>query len=81
MQKIAKEDLPAILPTRGGRDTKLRVNLLQLAVGEGLFMTNEEWKRKNPPYKIVARIKKTHGFRYEYGLKGDGSGWLFRRIA
>lgn len=80
MKKLGKDEIPEQMPVKRGRDTKLRLMLLSLEVGEGLFMPKEEWKRKNGPYYVIARIKKTHGFRYEYGLKADGSGWLFRRV-
>ena len=81
MKKLKETELPEILPVYKGRDTKLRVMLLNLQVGEGIELPLQEWKRKNPPYKIARRIKKTHGFVYEYGLKRDGTGWLFRRVA
>jgi hypothetical protein len=81
MEYIKAEDLPPLLPLKKGRSTNLRIMLLTLKVGDGLFMAKEEWKTKTGPYFIVARIKKTHGFRYTYGMKPDGSGWLFCRIA
>ena len=81
MQKIGKEEASGQLPIKRGRDTYLRVALLGLEVGEALFMPKEEWKRKTGPYYVVARIKKTHGHRFEYGMKTDNSGWLFRRVA
>jgi hypothetical protein len=81
MEKLKKEEITGLLPVRQGRTTKLRAMLLQLEVGEGLFMPKEEWKRKNTPFYIIARLKKTSGLRFEYGLKTDGSGWLFRRVA
>jgi hypothetical protein len=46
MEKIKKEDLPAILPVRRGRDTRLRTVLMQLEIGEGAFLPVTEWKRK-----------------------------------
>ena len=79
MKVLEKDEVPKILPVKPGRDSKLRLNLLQLEVGQTLFMGKEEWKRKNPPYKVVAKIKKTHGYLFEYGLKSDDTGWLFRR--
>lgn len=79
MKKLKKEEIPEILPISKGRNTMLRVQLLQLAVGEGLFLPKAEWKTKNSPAHIVARIKKKHGMQFEYGFKPDGMGWLFRR--
>lgn len=81
MKKIEKDEMPAILPVSRRRNTMLRVMLLQLEVGEGLFLPREEWKAKNPPHYVVANIKKSHGFRFDYGFKTDGTGWLFRRVA
>lgn len=80
MKLLSKEALPAILPLKRGRDTKLRLMLLRTQVGEGVFMPKEEWVGKSSPYYIVARVKKTHGFVFEYGMEYDGSGWKFRRV-
>jgi hypothetical protein len=81
MEKLKKEELPDLLPVKRGRDTLLRTQLLQLQVGEGVFMPKEEWKRKNTPFYVIAQLKKTKGLRFEYGMKTDGTGWLFRRVA
>jgi hypothetical protein len=80
MEKIAKEDMPLQLPVKRGRDTRLRGALLMLEVGEGLFLPQEEWKPKNGPASVVSRLRKTSPMRFEYGLKTDGTGWIFRRI-
>ncbi len=81
MEKIKKEDLPALLPVKRGRDTRLRTMLMQLEIGEGAFMPATEWKRKNTPYYVLAAIRKKTGKKFEYGMKPDKSGWLFRRVA
>lgn len=81
MKKLTPEETPEVLPLKRGRSTQLRTLLLQLAVGEVAYLPKEEWKTKNPPAHIVSHIKKTHGYRYEYGMKADGTGWLFRRTA
>lgn len=80
MEKISKEEMPQQLPVKRGRDTRLRGGLLALEIGEGLFLPKEEWKRKSSPAFVVARLKKTKGVHFEYGLKTDNSGWLFRRV-
>lgn len=59
----------------------LRVQLLQLQVGEVLFMGKEEWKTKTSPRFVVYAITKKYSMRYEYGRTIDGTGWLFKRIA
>jgi len=78
---VKKEDLPAILPVKRGRDTKLRIALLLLEIGDGLILPTEDWKRKNTPAYVVHALKKSHGRKFEYGMKSDGSGWLFRRLS
>lgn len=72
--------MPEKLPIKRGRDTHLRGALIQLEVGEGLFLPKEEWKRKSSPAFVLARLKKSLGLQFEYGLKTDGSGWMFRRV-
>ena len=79
IKKLRKDEMPAILPLARKRNTLLRVMLLQLEIGEGLFLPKEDWKAKNGPRFIVAGITKTHGFRYDWGWKADGTGWMFRR--
>ena len=81
MKKIGKDEIPDMLPVRRGRDTPLRVVVLGLAIGEGVFLPKGGWHSRNSPFYVVAHIKKTLGHRYEYGLKPDGPGWLFRRVA
>ncbi len=81
IKKLSKDEMPAILPLSRKRNTVLRVMLLQLEIGEGLFMPKEDWKTKNGPRFIVAGVTKTHGFRYDYGWMADGTGWMFRRTA
>jgi hypothetical protein len=81
IRKFGKEDTPQQLPVVRGRSTLLSAMLLQLEVGESLFLPREDWKTKNGPYYIIAYLRKTTSFRFDYGLKTDGSGWLFKRIA
>lgn len=76
---LSEEETPAILPISKGRNTLLRAMLLQLEVGQALFLPREDWKTKNTPFYVVSAIKKKFGFQYEYGFKIDGTGWLFRR--
>ncbi len=76
---LSKEETPDILPVRKGRNTYLRTMLLQLKVGQVLWLPKEDWKTKNGPFYIVSAIKKKYGFLYEYGKKTDDSGLLFRR--
>lgn len=80
IRKLKKEELPEVLPVSKGRNTLLRVLLLELEVGEGLFLPREDWKAKRTPSYVVAAIKRTHKRAFEYGFKTDGSGWLFRRV-
>lgn len=80
IRKFSKDETPEILPVTRGRNTLLRAMLLQLEIGESLFLPIEDWKTKNSPYYIVAYLKKKNGYRFEYGFKTDGTGWLFKRI-
>ena len=80
MKKLKKEEIPAFLPVKRKKESKLRAMLLQLAVGEGVSLPAEEWKRKKTPAYIIYWLKKTKGMRFEYGKKHDGSAWLFRRV-
>jgi len=81
MEKLPNNSFGGHLPVSRGRNTLLRARLLELEIGEILFMPREEWKTKNGPYYIIRNIKKSTGRRFEYGMKTDGTGWLFRRVA
>jgi len=50
MNKIERDDMLAILPICRRRNTMLRLILLPLEAGEGLFLPQENWKAKNPPH-------------------------------
>lgn len=80
MRFVKKEDIPEVLPVVRKRVTTLRAMLVQLQVGEGVFLPKEKWKNKSSPAFVVAYLKKTKGLRFEYGSKTDGTGWLFRRV-
>lgn len=75
-----KEETPEILPVSHGRNSLLRVKLLQLKVGEVVELPKADWKTKNSPRYIVAAIKKKYGIVFEWGKKIDGSGWMFKRV-
>ena len=81
MQFLKKEEIPAVLPVVRKRETTLRAMLLQLQVGEGVFLPHSKWTSKSKPGYVVWHLKKTKGLQFEYGLKPDGTGWLFRRVA
>lgn len=81
MKKLEKDEIPALLPIKRRRETTLRAMLLQLEVGEGVFLPFEKWKNKNSPAFVISHLKKTKGLRFEYGKKTDDSGWLFRRLS
>ena len=81
MLKISKNDMPLILPVSRSRSTVLRTQLMQLEVGEGFFLPKSEWLTKSSPTHVIGYLKKTHGMRFEYGFKTDGTGWLFKRVA
>jgi hypothetical protein len=68
------------LPVSKGRNTLLRASMLQCKVGDVIFLPNEDWKTKNTPYYVVGRVKKTHGFLFEWGKSIDQSGWWFSRV-
>jgi hypothetical protein len=78
---LSKDELPSVLPVKRGRSSKLRQALLQLEVGAGLFVPKEAYQTKHGPAAVVHRLKRTSGIRVEYGMKPDGSGWIFRRNA
>jgi len=81
MRILEDNEIPEVLPVNRGRNTILRAMLLQMEVGQVLFLPREEWKTKNTPRYIVAAIKKKFPHRFDYGFKIDGTGWLFKRIA
>ena len=80
MKKLEKHEIPALLPVKRKRETTLRAMLLQLQVGEGVFLPFEKWKNKSSPAFVLSHIKKTKGLQFEYGKTTDGTGWLFRRL-
>ena len=80
IEKFGKDENDAELPISRGRNTLLRVMLLQLKIGERLFLPKEDWKTKSGPYHVVARIKKSKGYEYLHGRALDKPGWWFKRV-
>jgi hypothetical protein len=47
MRFVKKEDLPEVLPVLRKRETTLRYMLIQLQVGESVYLPKEKWKNKS----------------------------------
>jgi hypothetical protein len=80
MKKLTIEEGATLFIGKTGRDSVLRKWLLELKPGEVLQIEKEDWQKKNTPYYIIARLKKTANLRFEYKRTLSG-GWIFRRLA
>jgi len=64
-----------------GRTSKISALTQELKVGEGFVITRADWKGVNPPYRIINRVAKKTGRKFEKGRLPDDSGWGVKRIS
>ena len=81
MKKIKAEDAVNMNPVLPGRTSLVRAALLDLALGEVLIITRQDWKSKNPPYKVINRVAKQTGRRFNKGRTPDGTAWMVKRLS
>jgi len=80
MKKLSKEEAAKIGIIRQGRTTTVRVQLLQLDIGEAVIVEKGiDWKSKSPPYRIVNYLSKKTNLKFDSGLTPDKKGWIIKR--
>jgi hypothetical protein len=80
IRRISEEEFDKTALTGKGSSTSFHKAVLQLKPGEALALEKKDWQVKYSPLKIVTRIERKYGFKYERGKLPDGSGWAVKRV-
>jgi len=80
MKKISNEDFEK-LPIKGsGRSSHFYKSIINLKMGENLFISTDEWDGYKTPSNICRYIEKKFPVKYLCGKIADGSGWAIKRV-
>ncbi|MFH1005280.1 MAG: hypothetical protein V1781_07290 [Bacteroidota bacterium] len=81
MKKLSAEEFEQ-MPIKGtGRSSQFYRAIINLCVGESLFIIKEEWKGYATPTRICRYIMKKFPYvKYLSGKLADGSGWAIKRV-
>lgn len=80
MKEISLEEYnEAPITGRGGRSPVYRA-LLNLEVGKGIELTENEWVKSYPPTQIARRIGKKYGRTFKGGRHAKTKGWWIVRV-
>ena len=80
MKKISQEEFEAMNLVGHGRQSAFSRAVMQLEVGEVLYLPKEEWKKKYHPSKSVYTIAKRHNRKFEVLSEVNNKGWTVKRI-
>lgn len=81
MKVLEGKEADEVVGLGPGRNTLVKKQLLQLKVGQVLIIEKGiDWVTKQPPYRTIRNVGKTHKRKFEYGRTVDGVGWFVRRL-
>ena len=81
MRKLTPEEASGIVMLKKGRRSRLNIELAQLKAGEGLEIKKQaDWVGKRPPYRLISRFAKQHGWKLEARRSPDETGWHVTRV-
>ena len=80
--KIYTGEEAAKLPMLGkGRTTRVSATLAKLKKGDACKSEKGiDWVSKTPPYTLIKRFAKRHGWKLAAGRAPDKSGWIVKRL-
>jgi len=80
MEKITKEQFRGTALHGRGNSSMFYNEILKLKPDEGLTIYRKEWRVSYSPTRIVNRIAKRYGYKFEQGALPDRSGWRVLRV-
>lgn len=80
MRKLSKEELEN-MPIKGAKNASVFYKaIINLRIGEGLFISKKEYNLKQRLSRICRRImKRFPNVKYVIGELADGTGWMVKR--
>ena len=81
MRKLKPEEASQALMLKKGRRSRINIELSQLKPGEGIEIKKKnDWVGKRPPYQLISRFAKRHGWKLEARRAPDDGGWFVTRV-
>ncbi|MDP6909732.1 MAG: hypothetical protein QF371_09505 [Flavobacteriales bacterium] len=80
MRKLTPEEYQNMNLTGRGRQSEFSRAVMQLEVGEILFLPKAEWKKKYHPGNSVYTISKRYHRKFEILRETNGKGWTVKRL-
>jgi hypothetical protein len=81
MRKLTPEEASEVVMLKKGRRTRLNIELSQLKAGEGIEIKKQtDWVGKRPPYRLISRFAKRHGWKIVATRAPDDMGWRVTRV-
>ena len=81
MENISSEEFKKLALHGRGSSSIVYNSIYNLKINEAIIIRKSEWHPKYNPTSIIRRIEKKYGFKYQYGLIADRSGWAVMRIS
>ena len=81
MKKLNEEEFSNMLMMSNRKASPFYTAIINLRVGESIFISRKEWKAQKPPTRICRSIEKKYPHvKYEGGRLTDDSGWAVKRV-
>jgi len=81
MKKLTKEEVAGLPILKKGRRSRVNMQIAQLKPGEGAEIKKEtDWIGKRPPYRLISRFAKRHGWKLLATRSPDDKGWIVVRV-
>ena len=80
MKKLTPEEYASMNLRGRGRQSAFSRAVMQLEIGEVLYLTKAEWGKKYHPSKSVYPISKRYSRKFELLTEVNNKGWTVKRL-
>ncbi len=82
MKKLSASEYSRLLleSSRGEQDPLIK-GLMELSVGESVFVSKDEWVKKTPIQAYVGNYKRRMGMSLKINKLKNEKGWIIKRTA
>lgn len=81
MRKLTEEEAEKIPSRDVGKTSLARSYLMNMNVGDIIFLEKHEWKhKKNQPTELIRQLRVRKKLDFSCRISLDGSGWIIQRL-
>lgn len=81
MKKLSKEEAASIATRPAGRNSMVRVYLMNMQVNDIILLEKKDWKqKKRKPSTYCRELERSTGRKWKCETALDGSGWVIERM-